>query len=34
MLATYKGTKVAIKTMKDLKTRMTAHFFAEATVMT
>jgi len=34
MLATYKGQKVAIKTMKEVQTRRTAQFLAEATVMT
>ena len=34
MLANYKGQKVAIKTMKDIQTRRTAQFLAEATVMT
>lgn len=34
MLATYKGQKVAIKTMKELQTRRTNQFLAEATVMT
>ena len=34
MLATFKGQKVAIKTMKELQTRRTAQFLAEATVMT
>jgi c-src tyrosine kinase len=34
MLANYKGQKVAIKTMKEIQTRRTAQFLAEATVMT
>ena len=34
MLGEYKGQKVAIKTMKELQTRRTQQFLAEATVMT
>lgn len=34
MLATYKGESVAVKTMKDIQTRRTNLFLAEASVMT